>query len=132
MRHLFLFLPVVLAACATTGPGGGMISVETASAGQPVAGANCTMSTNSGSWTFNTPVNVNVGRVNGDLRVVCNKAGYRTSEAIFRPSGPVGSSVGLGVGGGGGNVGMGVGLSVPVLLGGGGYPSRVTVDLNPQ
>jgi hypothetical protein len=29
-------------------------------------------------------------------------------------------------------VGMGVGLSVPVLLGGGGYPSRVTVNLNPQ
>ncbi|MDB5795243.1 MAG: hypothetical protein JWR25_1622 [Noviherbaspirillum sp.] len=132
MRHLFLFMPIVLAACATTGTGGGMISVDTASAGQPVPGASCTVTTNSESWNLNTPATINVGRINGDLRVVCNKEGYRTSEAIFRPSGPVGSSVGLGVGGGGGNVGMGVGLSVPVLLGGGGYPSRVTVDLNPQ
>jgi hypothetical protein len=134
MRHLFLFplLPILLAACATTGAGGGMISIETASAGQPVPGANCRVNTNNQSWNVYTPANINVGPVNGDLRVVCNKDGYRTSEAIFRPSGPVGSNVGLGVGGGGGNVGVGVGLNVPVLLGGRGYPSRITVNLNPQ
>jgi hypothetical protein len=40
--------------------------------------------------------------------------------------------MGVGVGGGGGNVGVGVGLSFPIRFGGGTYPSRVTVDMNPQ
>jgi hypothetical protein len=131
MRRLMLLLPIALAACATTGSSGG-IAIETASKGQPVPGANCVVHTNNGNWNVVTPASVNVGGVNGDLRVVCNKEGYRTSEMVFRPSGPYGSSVGLGVGGGSGHVGAGVGLSVPIGLGGGGYPSRITVELNPQ
>lgn len=132
MRHLILLLPLTLAACATTGSSGGNITIETTSRGQAVTGANCAVSTNAGSWNVATPGSVNIGSASGDLRVVCQKDGYRTSEMVFRPSSPFGSSVGLGVGGGGGNVGVGVGLSFPVSLGGGTYPSRVTVDLNPQ
>jgi hypothetical protein len=134
MRHLILLLPIALAACATTGSGGSRISIETASKGQAVSGANCVVSTHGGNWTVTTPATVNVGDVNGDLRVVCNKEGYRTSELVFRPysGGPYGSSVGLGVGGGSGNVGVGLGMSVPLGFGGRGYPARVTVDLNPQ
>jgi hypothetical protein len=132
MRHLILLLPMAIAACATTGSTGGLISIETAAQGQPLAGANCTVSTNAGNWNVVTPASVNVGSANGDLRVVCNKTGFRTSEMLFRPSTPFGSSVGLGVGGGGGHVGVGVGLNFPISLGGGSYPSRVTVDLNPQ
>lgn len=132
MRYLILLLPMALVACATTGSSGGVIAVETATGGQELAGANCTVSTNSGTWNVVTPASVMVGNANGDLRVVCNKEGYRTSEMIFRPSSPLGSSVGLGAAGGGGNVGVGVGLSFPVSLGGGTYPSRVRVDLNPQ
>lgn len=132
MRRLILLLPVALAACATTGSNGGRIAVETVSHGQPLAGANCVASTNTGSWDLMTPATVMVGSANGDLHVVCNKDGYRTSEMIFRPSGPYGSSAGLGVGGGSGHVGVGLGLSVPISLGGGGYPSRVIVDMNPQ
>lgn len=132
MRYLILLLPMALVACATTGSSGGVIAVETAAGGQELAGANCTVSTNSGTWNVVTPASVTVGNANGDLRVVCNKEGYRTSEMIFRPSSPLGSSVGLGAAGGGGNVGVGVGLSFPVSLGGGTYPSRVRVDLNPQ
>lgn len=132
MRHLILLLPMVFAACATTGSGDGGIAVETASGGQPIAGANCTVNTNSGSWDVTTPGTASVGSASGDLRVICNKAGYRTSEMVFKPSGPLGSSVGLGVGGGGGNVGVGVGLNFPVRLGGGSYPSKVTVNMNPQ
>jgi hypothetical protein len=93
------------------------------------------VSTNSGNWNVITPAAVNVGGINGDLRVVCNKEGYRTSEMVYKPSGPYapyGSSVGVGIGGGSGHVGGGVGLSVPIGMGGGrGYPSRVTVDMNP-
>lgn len=132
MRHLILFLPLALAACATTGSSGGRIAIETTSRGQAISGANCTVSTNAGSWNVMTPASVNIGSASGDLRVICQKDGYRTSEMVYRPSSPFGSSVGLGVGGGGGNVGVGVGLSFPISLGGGTYPSRVTVDLNPQ
>ena len=132
MRHLILLLPVALAACATTGSNGGNIAIETAVHGQALIGANCVASTDGGRWNVMTPATVAVGRANGDLHVVCNKDGYRTSEMIFRPSGSYGSSLGLGAGGGGGHVGVGVGLSVPINIGGGGYPSRITVDMNPQ
>ncbi|RJF98744.1 hypothetical protein [Noviherbaspirillum saxi] len=132
MRHLILLLPLALAACATTGSGGSGIAIDTAAGGQALPGANCIVSTNAGNWNVLTPATVNVGSPNGDLRVICNKSGYRTSEMVFRPSNPLGSSVGLGAGGGGGHVGVGVGLSFPIRLGGGSYPSRVTVDMNPQ
>ena len=132
MRHLILLLPLVLAACATTGLNGGVIAIETATRGQPLPGANCVASNNAGRWNVLTPAKIAVGSANGDLHVVCDKNGYRTSEMIFRPAGPFGSSLGLGAGGGGGHVGVGVGLSVPITLGGGGYPSRIVVDMNPQ
>jgi hypothetical protein len=133
MRHLILLLPIALAACASTGSGGsGGITIDTAAGGQNLPGANCMVSTNAGSWNVVTPATVSVGSPSGDLRVVCNKTGYRTSEVVYKPSNPLGSSVGLGAGGGGGNVGVGVGLSFPIRLGGGSYPSRVTVDMNPQ
>ena len=132
MRHLILLLPLALAACATTGLNGGTIAIETVTRGQPLVGANCVASNNAGSWKLITPGKVVVGSANGDLHVVCNKDGYRTSEMIFRPAGPFGSSLGLGAGGGGGHVGVGVGLSVPITLGGGGYPSRIAVDMNLQ
>ncbi|MFC7514113.1 hypothetical protein ACFQUU_03750 [Herbaspirillum sp. GCM10030257] len=133
MRHLILLLPIALAACASTGSGGsGGIAVDTVAGGQSLPGANCMVSTNAGSWNVVTPATVSVGSPSGDLRVVCNKTGYRTSEIIYKPSNPLGSSVGLGAGGGGGNVGVGVGLSFPIRLGGGSYPSHVTVDMNPQ
>ncbi|HEV2612365.1 MAG TPA: hypothetical protein VGU61_19035 [Noviherbaspirillum sp.] len=130
MRRSILLLPLLIAACATTGSNG-EIAIDTAVNGQQLPGANCQVSTNSGSWNVTTPASINVGDANGDLRVVCNRGGYRTSEMIYRPSGPVGSNVGLGVGGGG-RVGVGVGLSVPIALGRGGYPARITVDMNPQ
>jgi hypothetical protein len=132
MRYLILSLPIALAACATTGSSGGRIAIDTVSGKQPLPGTTCVVSTNGGRWNVVTPGTVMVGGTNGDLHVVCNKSGYRTSEMIFQPSGPYGSSMGLGVGGGGGHVGVGVGLNVPISIGGGGYPSRVTVDLQPQ
>lgn len=132
MRILIPFLTLTLAACATTGSGGGNIAVETASKGQPVTGANCVVRTGAGSWNVVTPATINVGQASGDLNVVCDKPGYRTSELVYKPSGRSGSSMGIGLGGGGGNVGLGVGLSFPIMTGGGSYPSRITIDMNPQ
>jgi hypothetical protein len=134
MRYLILLLPVVLVACATPGSGSDTILVETSSNGQPLEGANCLVSTNAGSWNATTPATVPVGSASGDLRVVCNKDGYRMSEVIYRPSSPTNSNVGIGIGGGsgGGHVGVGLGLGIPIALGGGYYPSRITVDMNPQ
>lgn len=136
MRYWYFVLPVALAACATTGPGNTGIAVETASNGQALAGANCVVTNNNGSWNVVTPATIDVGPANGDLRVVCNKAGYRTSEFVYRPStyNSSGSSVGLGLGGGsGGRVGVGLGLSVPIGGSSGGtYPGRIGVDMTPQ
>lgn len=133
MRRSILILSLALAACATTGSGGGDITLETTSKGQPLAGATCVVHTGAGNWTVATPGTVVVGRPSGDLHVVCDKPGYRTSELIYKPSsGYSGSSMGIGVGGGSGHVGMGVGLSFPLMLGGGSYPARITVEMNPE
>ena len=132
MRYPVLLVSIALAACATMGPGSDSITLETYSRGQPLQGVNCTVSTASGSWNVVAPATIQVGSANGDLRVICNKEGYRTSELLFKPSSASGSSLGLGVGGGGGHVGVGLGMSVPITLGSGGYPSRVSVELNPQ
>lgn len=132
MRYPILLLAMALAACATTGSGGRTLSVETVSRGQALPGANCAVSAGGTTWNVVTPATVPVGDAGGDLHVVCNKAGYRTSELIVKPSSPVGSNMGVGVGGGSGNVGVGVGLNFPISMGGGGYPSRATVELNPQ
>ncbi|HYD81493.1 MAG TPA: hypothetical protein VEC06_16925 [Paucimonas sp.] len=134
MRSLILLLTSALAACATTGAGDAGVAIETASRGQPLPGANCVVKTHSGSWNVVTPSTVAVGPTNGDLHVVCDKPGYRTSEFVFTPSGRYGSgsSIGIGLGGGGSRVGVGIGLSVPLSLGSHGYPTKVTIDMNPQ
>lgn len=132
-RILIPFLSLAIAGCATTGAGSGEIAVDATSKGQALAGASCVVRTGAGSWNVITPAVVNVGGASGDLQVVCDKPGYRTSELVYRPStGSSGSNVGIGLGGGGSHVGVGVGLSMPISSGGGRYPSRVTIDMNPQ
>jgi hypothetical protein len=133
MKTMFV-LPVSLlcVACASVIPGGDSVEVATSAAGQPLAGANCSVTTNAGRWTVVTPGKVQIGAPNGDLRVLCSRAGYRSSELVFRPSSSTNSSIGIGLGGGGGRLGVGVGLGFPIQLGGGNYPSSVNVDMTPQ
>ncbi|RJG00461.1 hypothetical protein [Noviherbaspirillum sedimenti] len=137
MRYLILALPLALAACASMDAGEKKgITIETTSRQQVVAGASCVVSNGNGSWQVVTPATVDTGGVNGDLRVVCNKSGYRTSEFLFRPSAYAssGTSLGIGVGGGGRRVGGGVGFSLPLggNGGGGSYPSQVAVEMSPM
>ncbi|MDF3034901.1 MAG: hypothetical protein K0S28_175 [Paucimonas sp.] len=130
MRRSILLLSLVLAGCATTRDRG--VLIETASKGQPLTGATCTVKTSSLATTVTTPATIPPLTGSGDLQVVCDKPGYRTSEFLFRPSGRSGSSMGLGLGGGGGRVGVGVGLNFPLGSIKADYPSHVTVEMNPQ
>jgi len=132
MKTISVLLVSLLCASCASMPGSDHVEVATSSGGQPLAGANCTVSTNSGRWNVVTPGKVQVGSANGDLRVLCNKAGYRSSELVFRPSSPTNSNIGVGLGGGGGRLGVGVGLGFPIQFGGGNYPSSVNVDMTPQ
>ena len=131
-------MALAVGACATP-PVSNDLGIETASAGQFLPGANCTVQTVEGSFNVVTPATVPVRNTPGDLRVVCNRQGYRTSEVLYRGLGYGGynayggPSVGLGLGGGGGgNVGFGLGLGFPI----GGAPrnnapSRIVVEMTP-
>lgn len=133
MRYLFFVVPLVVSACASTGTKDRGVAIEATSNQQVISGANCVVSNNNGVWNVVTPATVDTGGVNGDLRVVCNKNGYRTSEFVFRPSHHAsGSSVGIGLGSGGSRGGVGFGLNLPIGSTGGSYPSRVTVEMSPQ
>ena len=137
---LTTLLPVValLSACATTPPFDGRVEIQSTVRDQPLAGADCVVTTDSGSWTVQTPGYAAIGAINGDLRVVCNKSGYRTSEVIHRHGGtgrrPGATRVGVGIGGGsGGYSGAGVSFGFGFPLAGvrSDYPSRVIVDMTP-
>jgi hypothetical protein len=131
VKYLPVLLSCLATACATTGPADGSITIDTASRGQALPGANCLVSTGAGSWNVVTPATVMVGNAGGDLRILCNRNGYRSSEVLYRPSSPTNSNIGIGIGGGSGHVGVGLGFGFPIAFGGG-YPSRITVDMNPQ
>ena len=135
-----VMFPVLLAlsGCVTTPPFDGRVEILTTSREQALTGADCVVTIDAGSWTVQTPGYATVGDPNGDLRVVCNKSGYRTSEVIHRHSGagrrPGATRVGVGIGGGsGGYSGVGVSLGFGFPLAGvrSDYPSRVIVDMTP-
>jgi hypothetical protein len=135
MRNFIYILPFILGACASVGSNNGNVAIETASNGQTVEGASCIVRNNAGQWNVITPASVPVGSPDGTLRVLCNKEGYRPSEVVYQPSygyGSSGASVGLGVGSWGSHSGGSIGIGMPI--GGynrGGYPSTVTVEMNP-
>lgn len=140
MRWQPLSLPVLLllSACATSPPFDGRIEILSTARDQPLEGADCVVTTDAGSWSVRTPGYAQVGAPNGDLRVLCNRAGYRTSEVILRndaaPRRSGATRVGVGIGGGSGGysgVGLSLGFGFPVAGARGDYPSRVTVDMTP-
>jgi hypothetical protein len=128
---MILALPVMLAACATTDSNQGLVTITTGTDGHQFDGASCVVTTRNASWNIVTPATLKIDSDN-DLRILCNKPGYRTSELILPSYGRVsGSGVGIGMGGGNGNVGMGMGFSFPLATGGGDYPAQIIVNMNP-
>ncbi|GAA4014953.1 hypothetical protein [Actimicrobium antarcticum] len=132
MRRFALALAsvsVLVAGCATV-PASQTMLVETRSDGQPLAGATCLVSLGSEGYTVVTPATVSVAGARGDLQVVCNKPGYRSSELLFRSARSGFPNVGIGASGGsGGNLGLGLGLSFPLQGGRPDYPPRVSVEM---
>lgn len=133
-------LVTLLVSCASQpSPPAGQIQVLSTAQGKPLTGAACVVSNLSGSWNVQTPATVMVGDPNGDLRVVCEHPGYRSSEVIYRmPGGGVsksGTRVNVGVGGGSFGSASGVGVSMGIGFPLGAvrqrYPSQLTVDLTP-
>lgn len=129
-RFAGLLLPLLLTACAS-GFGDEQVTIATAANGQEFSGANCTVQTNARVWNVLSPATLTIP-ASGDLRVVCSKPGYRTSELRMPPIGQSGSNVGVGMGGGSGGVGVGLGFSLPVNSGGGNYPPRILVNMSPS
>ena len=130
-------MTLAVGACVTP-PVSNELGIETASGGQLLPGAHCTVQTVEGSFNVVTPATVPVRGPPGDLRVVCDRPGFRPSEVVYRGlgyggyGGYGGPSIGLGLGGGGGNVGFGLGLGFPI----GGVannsgPSRIVVEMTP-
>ncbi len=133
MRYPVLLLSLALSACATTGPQERGILVETAVNGQPLDGTRCTVSTAAGSWNVVTPARLDVGAPSGDLRVVCDRPGFRTAETIYRAYAVGGGpNIGFGLAGGSGGLGTSIGMSFPFSQGGAQYPARIRVDMFPQ
>lgn len=132
-------LAALLASCASTPPWDGRIQVLTTARSQPLSGAACVIETGAGVWNVTTPGYAPVGAPQGDLRVVCNKEGYRASEVVFRAGvtsqGFGVPRVGVGVGGGFGGysgVGVSLGFGFPLSGSGAGYPARVVVEMTPM
>lgn len=131
MRYALPASSLLLAACATTDPGDGQVSIVKTDNGRQIFGANCVVMAGGARWDIVTPATLMTGGGSGDLRIVCDKPGYRTSELILPPYGPSGSGVGLGVGGSSDNIGLGPGFSFPVATGGSYYPAQIVVNMNP-
>jgi hypothetical protein len=126
----------MLSACSTLLSYSGKIAIATTNRSQVVNGASCVVSTEAGKWTIITPAIAPVGQISGDLHVVCQLQGYRTSEVIFR-SGARGfqaSRVAVGAAGGsggGGGVGLSIGLGLPLGDAQFTYPTEIVVDMTP-
>jgi len=147
MRHATLliaplFAALTLAGCANTNKNDGQVSIATAENGQLFEGVACTVRNDAQSWDIVTPATLDIGEVNGELRIVCNKAGYVSADVRLAPgpsgSGSSGPSVNLGLGGASGGIGSiigaGLGLTLPFGLSssGGHYPPMITVDMTRQ
>ncbi len=139
MRPAVLLLPLLLLASCASQPQRppGRVNILSTSAGQPLDGAACTVDTGAGRWAVQTPAVIDVGEPSGDLRVICQRPGYRSSEVLIRAgsgSSPGASRVGVGVGGGTGyrsGVGVSLGFGFPLASGRTRYPAQVVVDMTP-
>ena len=131
VRSAALVLPLLLAACVSTPGSEPAIVLETAARGQPEPGANCVASIGSVRWQVTTPAVLAVGGARGELHIVCDKPGFRSSELIFRPEAGAASGASIGFGSGGYGTSIGLGLSFPLSGASATYPKRLVIDLNP-
>ncbi|HET9651233.1 MAG TPA: hypothetical protein VFP36_03535 [Usitatibacter sp.] len=96
MRGGIAIAALLIAACASTPPGGGQgeepLTVRAweapeypgARGGPEVAGVRCTLSNDKGSWTAITPATVTVQTSTASLDVECRAEGYKPMRASLR------------------------------------------------
>lgn len=117
-------LALVASGCASiVGGTAQVISVETASAGQAVSGAGCTLKNPKGEYFVTTPGTLTVNRAYDDLVVKCTKDGYVPGMASAKST-TKGMAFGNVIFGGviGGAVDISTGAAYD-------YPSLITVQM---
>lgn len=129
--RLAMFLPVFLTGCVSTSPGEQGILLETAAQGQPITGASCVATIGTLRWDVTTPAVLAVGGARGELHIVCNQPGFRTSELIFHPETNATSGGSASFGSGGYGSGFGLSIGFPLSSAAAPYPKRLVIDLNP-
>ncbi|MDD4936522.1 MAG: hypothetical protein PHT60_12195 [Acidiphilium sp.] len=126
MRFLPLVILFPIVGCASIVDGTRQtLSVETISDGQSVAGAQCSLKSNKGTWFVNTPGTVSVHRGYDKLNVKCAKSGYQPGiEAVAS------STKGMAFGNilFGGIIGAGVDMSTGAAYD---YPDLIKVPIQP-
>jgi hypothetical protein len=126
-RCLPLFLPLVMAGCASIVDGSNQsLSVETTFKGVAVAGAQCALTNNKGTWFVTTPGTVTVHRSYDAMNVKCTDAGY-TPVILSSTSSTKGMAFGNLLFGG--LIGAGVDMSTGAAYD---YPKLITVPLDSQ
>ena len=122
--------------CATVAPSEPGITIETVARGRPLEGAACTATIDVLRWDVTTPAVLAVGGAGGELRIVCDYPGFRTSELVFRPAVYSGSGLSAGVGfgtfgsGSGFSLGLGFPLGFSSARPAAQYPKRLVIEMN--
>lgn len=81
MNRFFIFqaaaLLVLISGCSTiTQSESQRVSVTTSHEGQPIEGADCSLTNDKGTWTTKAPSQIDVRKSGENLSVVCKKEGF--------------------------------------------------------
>jgi hypothetical protein len=127
MRSLLLVVTLVgLGGCASIVDGSSQsLSVKTVADGSDVAGSQCSLTNNKGSWYVTAPGTVTIHRSYDALNVKCDHDGY-TSNTVSTDSATKGMAFGNLLFGG--LIGAGVDMSTGAAYD---YPNVITVPLTP-
>lgn len=127
MKSLFLTIAIMgLGGCASIVDGSSQsLSVKTTSGATDVAGSQCSLTNNKGTWYITTPGSVTVHRSYDALNVKCDHKGY-ISNTVSTESATKGMAFGNILFGG--IIGAGVDMSTGAAYD---YPNPIIVPLTP-
>lgn len=89
LLFIAIAMPTILIqyGCASiTGSRNQPLSITTTHEGAPIAGANCTLVNDKGTWYARTPGSVMVQKAYGDLSVSCKKEDTHVGASVFKSS----------------------------------------------
>ena len=122
-----LVLPfVAMSGCASIVDGSSQsLSVNSVANGKDISGANCTLTSNKGTWYVTTPGSVTVHRGYDALNIKCTKDGFQPAVETVKSS-----TKGMAFGNilFGGIIGAGVDMKTGAAYD---YPNLITVSMTP-